>query len=234
MFVTDRFVFLHLHKTAGTSFNNFVEKFFPRSLRLGYHLPLRVLPAELSHLPTLGLVRNPWDFYVSWYSFQMQKERSNPLFNVVSNNRKLDFHHTIRRLLSLCENKSLLSSVVEQLPHTFGGNGMNVPADAMASIFGTQLGLYSFLYQWMYAGSEHFPTVIRTDNLHIGLQNFFEGIQLNFTNEMRSYLLSGDIRNKSSHNHYSTYYDMDVVELVNLRDNLVIKSHEYKFEKSNC
>jgi hypothetical protein len=234
MFVTDRFVFLHLHKTAGTSFNAFIEKFFPGNLRLGYHLPLRVLPPEWSHLPRLGLVRNPWDFYVSWYSFQMQKERSNPLFNVVSNNRTLDFNHTIRRLLTLCENKPLLSSVVAKLPRTFGGSGMNVPADAMASIFGTQLGLYSFLYQWMYAGNEHFPSVIRTDNLVPGLENFFEYIQVDFTNEMRSDLLIGDFRNKSSHNHYSIYYDTDVVKMVSLRDNLIIESHKYQFENSVC
>jgi hypothetical protein len=231
MFVTDHFVFLHLHKTAGTSFNAFIENFFPGNLRLGYHLPLRVLPPEWSHLPTLGLVRNPWDFYISWYSFQMQKERSNPLFNVVSDNRSLDFNCTIRRLLSLCDNRSLLSNVVAKLPKAFGGSGMNVPADAMASIFGTQLGLYSFLYQWMYAGTGRLPTVIRTDNLVINLENFFENIQVNFTSDMRSNLLTGDAQNKSNHQHYSNYYDTDVMELVNLRDELVIKLHDYKFEK---
>jgi hypothetical protein len=162
----------------------------------------------------------------------MQKERSNPLFNVVSNNRTLDFNNTIRRLLSLCENRSLLSCVVEQLPKKFISSGMNVPADTMASILGTQLGLYSFLYQWMYSGTEHFPTIVRTDNLLIGLQSFFEHIQVNFTEEMRSYLFIGDIRNQSNHQHYSTYYDNDVMEMVNHRDNLVIESHKYDFNKS--
>ena len=233
MFVTDYFVFLHLHKTAGTSFNIFIEKFFPRSHRLGYHLPLRVLPAEWSHLPTLGLVRNPWDFYVSWYSFQMQKARSNPVFNVVSDNRTLDFNSTIRRLLSLCDDRSLLSDVVAQLPKTFGGSGMNVPADAMESLFGTGLGLYSFLYQWMYSGTDHFPTIIRTDNLITGLETFFEKIQVIFTSEMRTKFLINEAQNTSNHQHYSKYYDMDVMELVKVRDKMVIYSHDYKYEQTS-
>jgi hypothetical protein len=43
---------------------------------LGDHSPVREVPAEFRHLPMLGYVRNPWDWYVSWYHFvQQERER---------------------------------------------------------------------------------------------------------------------------------------------------------------
>ena len=51
-----------------------VRKFFPSAREIGYHLPRALLPGEYSHLPLLGTVRNPWDFYVSWYHYQYSNE----------------------------------------------------------------------------------------------------------------------------------------------------------------
>lgn len=229
MLVTDRFVFLHLHKTAGTSFNSFIQTFFPKNEWIGYHLPLHVLPVEWSHLPTLGMVRNPWEFYVSWYSFQMQKERSNPLFNVVSEGRTLNFNNTIRRLLTLCENHHLLNKVASQLPNHFTGGGMNVPAYAIAKMSGTNQGLYSFLHQWMYGGTPLCPTIIKTENMLLELGQFFESIGVIFTNEMRENLEAGSALNRSRHQHYSTYYEADVVALVGLLDKTLIEQYDFRF-----
>src|SRR5689334_18614958 len=70
MLVTDRFVFVHLPRSGGTFVSQVIQKVFPEAHEVGYHLPLSALPAEFSHLPVLGTVRNPWDFYVSWYHHQ--------------------------------------------------------------------------------------------------------------------------------------------------------------------
>src|SRR5437879_4149254 len=65
MIVTDKFVFVHLPRSGGTFVSEVIRKFFPSAHEIGYHLPRTLLPAEYSHLPVLGAVRNPWDFYVS-------------------------------------------------------------------------------------------------------------------------------------------------------------------------
>ena len=70
MIVTDRFVFVHLHKAGGSFITEFLLRFFPESYRVGYHYPHHMIPETHRHLPRLGSVRNPWDFYVSYHHFQ--------------------------------------------------------------------------------------------------------------------------------------------------------------------
>ena len=91
MIATSSFVFLHLHKSGGTFVNECLLRFVPGARRLGYHLPRHLIPPESAALPVLGLVRNPWSYYVSWYSFQAARDNPNALFRVLSEERRLDF-----------------------------------------------------------------------------------------------------------------------------------------------
>ena len=69
MIVTDKFVFVHLPRSGGTFVTGVIRKFFPSAHEIGHHLPRELLPREYSHLPVLGTVRNPWEFYVSLYHY---------------------------------------------------------------------------------------------------------------------------------------------------------------------
>jgi hypothetical protein len=51
---------------------------------VGYHFPCADIPAEASDLPVVGIVRNPWDWYVSWYAFNNGPRMRSPLFKIVS------------------------------------------------------------------------------------------------------------------------------------------------------
>ena len=79
MIVTPRFVFLHLHKSGGTLVNTGLIRYIAGARHIGYHLPRSMLPEQFASLPLLGLVRNPWSYYVSWYSFQRARPRPNAL-----------------------------------------------------------------------------------------------------------------------------------------------------------
>src|SRR5690348_2702699 len=104
MIVCDRFVFIHLHKSGGTFVNQLLLQCVPSARQIGYHLPYRELPEEHRYLPVLGTVRNPWDYYVSWYFFQNAQPRPNSLFRICSDDRRLGFSQTIRNLASLSSN----------------------------------------------------------------------------------------------------------------------------------
>jgi len=71
MIVTDHFVFVHLHKCGGSFVTEALLRFVPSAQRVGYHYPLSMLPDRYRGLPILGVVRNPWDFYVSYHAFQV-------------------------------------------------------------------------------------------------------------------------------------------------------------------
>ena len=101
MIATEHFVFLHLHKSGGTFVNEGLLRFVPEARQIGYHLPRKLIPPPLAHLPVLGLVRNPWSYYVSWFAFQSARPQPNPLFRVLSDNGRLDFEGTLRNMLDL-------------------------------------------------------------------------------------------------------------------------------------
>ena len=67
MICTSRFSFIHLHKAAGQSINDALLKCIPDAQEIGYHYPISMLPASAASRPIIGVVRNPWDWYVSWY-----------------------------------------------------------------------------------------------------------------------------------------------------------------------
>jgi hypothetical protein len=76
MLITKHFVFVHLQKTGG----NFIKAVCEQHLQpdwlvpndLDDHTSFHRIPAEHSHLPVFSLIRNPWDWYVSWYHFAIQ------------------------------------------------------------------------------------------------------------------------------------------------------------------
>lgn len=65
MIVTESFVFIHMHKTGGQTLNEIVKRCVEDCRDIGYHYPRSEIPPEFANLPVVGLVRNPWDWYVS-------------------------------------------------------------------------------------------------------------------------------------------------------------------------
>lgn len=131
MIVTDKFVFLHLPRSGGTFVYEVIRKFFPLAHEIGYHLPRGLLPREYSDLPVLGTVRNPWEFYASWYHHQYSNIRYSPLKNVLfcclSENRALDFVQTIQNALSLGVSDDKLDLLIQALPENFYYQQRNIP-----------------------------------------------------------------------------------------------------------
>ena len=93
MLVTPRFVFIHIPKTAGRFCRHqIVEHAGPVLYRGGLHAPIIRLPQQFDHLPIVSFVRNPWDWYVSWYFHMRDNNGFNPLFANAVNSGKADFN----------------------------------------------------------------------------------------------------------------------------------------------
>jgi hypothetical protein len=157
MIVTEDFVFIHLHKSGGTFVNKIIVNLFPTAKKIGYHYPLSMLPDEFRQLPILGIVRNPWEFYVSYYAFQKflwerlgaEKTKLSPqeyssliessidplngidiVFEVLSNNGTLSFQETTKNLLSLGNNGEKLDALIELMPTELGNRGKYTPVQS--------------------------------------------------------------------------------------------------------
>jgi len=232
LIVTDGFVFLHLHKSGGSFVNEFLKRFFPSAREIGYHLPWSLVPASHAHLPALGLVRNPWSYYVSWYTFQKQRPRPNALFRVLSDDGRLDFGPTLRNMLELGTTGARLDALVAALPQGYGNRGLNLPGPALARIAGSGLGFYAFLYRHMYngAGRAYF---VRMEHLRDELLKMLTGAGQVISGPMREWIASAPAKNVSAHGKYVEYYGTGLRDLVAERDADLIAAHGYRFGELN-
>jgi hypothetical protein len=234
MIVTNNFVFVHLPRSGGTFVSEVIRKFFPSAHEIGYHLPRTLLPREYSHLPVLGAVRNPWEFYVSWYHHVWPRDAASILVSWVTENGKLDFIGTTRNALNLGVNDKRLDILIETLPEEVDYRKRNIPnitKEAMRRVRGTGIGYYTFRFNHLFGNVEDL-FVCRLETLRQDLIRFFEGIGT-ATDELRDYVLRSDKKNTAEHFHYSTYYTPELAELVSVRDRPLIERFGYVFEQAS-
>jgi len=231
MLVTDKFVFLHLPRAGGTFVYEVVKKFFPSAREVGYHFPRELLPREYSHLPILGVVRNPWEFYVSWYEHVRPRNTASIMFSWLSENGNLDFVETTRNALNLGTNSERLDVLIEMLPDHVDYTRRNIPnitKDSMRKVRGTGVGYYTFRFNQIFGNSDD-VFFCRLDSLRNDLIAFFDGIGI-ATSELRDYVLRLDKKNTSEHSDDSTYYTADLAALVSIRDRELVNRFGFTFE----
>jgi len=230
MITTDRFVFLHLHKSGGTFVNEFLMRFLPDARHVGYHLPRSMVPESARHLPALGFVRNPWSYYVSWYTFQSERPNPNFLFRILSDDGQLDFENTVRNMLNLGSGSLRLDLVVRALPKQYSNQGLNLPGFALEPIRNTGLGFYTYLYRYLYAGKGPATTVGRLQDLRDDLLPMLSAVGQPVSPEMQSFVEEAAPRNVSEHGDYTGYYGPALRDLVAERDAEIIQRHGYRFD----
>jgi hypothetical protein len=226
--LTDRFIFLHLHKSGGTFVNEFLLRFVPEARQVGYHLPRKLAPPTAAPLPALGFVRNPWSYYVSWYSFQARRRQPNALFSILSDGGRLDFEHTVANLLDLGTTGKLLDTLVAALPSQYVNKGLNVPGFALEPIRASGRGFYSFLYRHLYDGPG-MMYIRRTDRLREELIPMLTAVGQPVTSAMRAYVSDAPASNTSDHAGYVEYYGQMLRDLVAERDAQIIRQHHFEF-----
>lgn len=156
MIVTPDFVFIHLHRTGGRFIRSLLLDHMPGSREIGYHFPSSLIPLSCRGLPVMGFVRNPWDWYVSWYAFNRMRPRS-VIFIVASNEGQLDFNSTVMNLLHLGSDSAhslrMRKRMMERLPDSIIGNrGAGITRSDLAAFNDGQTGYYSWLAQRMFSG----------------------------------------------------------------------------------
>jgi hypothetical protein len=230
MIVTPRFVFLHLHKSGGTFVNAGLMRHVAGAQQIGYHLPRSSLPASAASLPTLGLVRNPWGYYISWYSFQRSRPQPNALFRIVSDGGRLDFSGTLRNLLSLGQDDALLDRVVAALPTAYSNQGLNLPGFALEPIRGTGLGFYSYLYRYMYGPDVDTMRLGKMEQLRTELPRMLEEVGHPIDASLREYIDNAPALNTSEHGPPADYYATSALMMsVADRDQFVIARHNHTY-----
>ena len=216
MVISDHFVYIHLPKTGGTFIRRMlVNKFLPKTWKAkelkGGHLVISDIPPTHADLPIFGFVRNPYDWYVSWYYHQKNKDRSD-FFNEVSDNGKKDF-------------KSTMMTMAEMDAHEAFKNDFDTSKYEV-------LGAYTAIVLATYGEDLDVIQLGRFENL----RDDFLSIMSNITDVnllFRLWTKHYPKLNKSSHTHYSHYYDNELREIMAEKDKLIFDRFGYAFEEDN-
>ncbi|MEX2126059.1 MAG: tetratricopeptide repeat protein [Woeseia sp.] len=236
MIVTERFVFIHMHKAGGQFLNEIIQRCVPDHRTIGYHFPRAEVPPGAENLPVVGMVRNPWDWYVSWYAFNKKPGANNPLFHVVSNGGSENFKATVTNLVNLGSDRPQSAAqrdeLIRLLPESLDGNrGVGLTRGSMRNLSGSDKGYYSWLFDRMLGGEGDDRTFIgRFENLGPDFLDIMGRLSVREIESFRRELGQLERKNVSRHTHYSHFYDDELKTLVADKEAGLIRKFDYEFE----
>jgi hypothetical protein len=223
MLITRHFVFVHLQKTGGSFVSAVCNEHLPPDWLvpndLGDHASFHRIPPEHSHLPVFALVRNPWDWYVSWYHFTVQSppgpedEEPDAIWVRLFDRGRRDFRAAVR---AACEGISATE---------------DPPPPYLRTLRERDWDLYTFWY-WLLVGrgvDEGRVEVGRSESLREDFSAFLERHDVPVDDAFRAALRSAPPTNTSRHGDYRRYYDDELRELVAHKARLIVERYGYEF-----
>jgi hypothetical protein len=226
MIATEHFVFIHLHKSGGSFINAALMEYFKSAKKIGYHLPVSELPQCYAHLPLLGVVRNPWSYYVSWYEFQKTLKEPTFVWRVFSDDGRLGFEGTIQRMLHCGQDRNTVHQLIRRAPENYSTTGVNVTRNHLRGLHEEKGGWYTFLFKHMYGNSA--IEIIQTENLRRGFYEFLIR-QMDVSDELKSFIFGARRLNATSHSHYSDYYTPTLIEDIAVQEKEIVERFGYMF-----
>ncbi|MBQ4800950.1 aspartyl/asparaginyl beta-hydroxylase domain-containing protein [Pseudoalteromonas sp. MMG006] len=242
MITTNCFVFIHMHKTGGQLLNGVIKNCFLEHQEIGYHFPHKYIPKSHKDLPVIGAVRNPWDWYVSWYAFNrsmFELGNGSTLFLVVSHGGTASADETIYNLACLADDNSrskiMRDALYSVLPDSLEGNkGIGLCKDDITSLSQSGKGYYSWLFERMLGADNNAKKqIIRFESLIDDFIQIMEKNGVACIDELRKSLQRSGKVNKSLRSHYSSYYNTQLKEVIEIKEQTLISQFSYEYDNKN-
>ncbi len=240
MIVTDYFVYIHTSRSAGTFLNKLILDEVPGARMLQYHGHLGDLPEEFAHLPVIGFVRNPWDWYVSMFCDYRRKQQY--VFQIISERGSLGFKATISRFLRLGDNSAQSNRLLQQLsriaPASIGPNippRLRNPGLRVSDFenYANDEGYYTWLFRLMYASDrEHQIHLGQFENLRDEALRLFEETGTPITRKISDYLREAKPLNSSPRpENFIGGYPPELEQLVADKDRYLVDRFDFRFSE---
>lgn len=120
MVISEQFVFAHIPKTGGVFLQDVIRRHFPveRQWDGGQsHHSIEFLPPGHRDKPVFAVLRNPWAWYLSWFSY-CRAEGGNEEFRRNYNPETGNFSECIRKLLQPNHSDPVINEYMER--HNIG------------------------------------------------------------------------------------------------------------------
>lgn len=222
-------IFIHIPKTGGSSIRNYLGRNGWRNvpMPLGYkawwHRPYFMCPQKIANNKvSVALVRNPWDFYVSYWAYQGNKVMLRALYGG-------SFESFLRNLLT-GESKDIF-----HLPQK-----IQLPIVSLLSQ--KDIGLQTFYYLYMTHSDDprdllisngkfdisKYKTPVKTYKLEELDKNFAKIFGLHSTHQKKFAKSKKENQSRRNRN-YRVYYTPELRQLVAEREKYIIEKFDYSF-----
>ena len=235
MLITKHFVFVHFQKTGGVFFRRLCHEHLPSDWIVAElertHAGYDLIPAEYAHLPAITFIRNPWDWYVSWYHWETQYlgsgEREAPSsethpWTTLLGRGSYDFREAVTRACTRREGAR---------PWEVAMQAWDV--DMLTAIYAIKTGHYPG--ELPAALSHRAPQDGRTvevgrfEHLRDDFLGFLERHEVPAPPAFVEAVKSSPPRHGSRRGSYADYYDDELRELVGRTGRHVIAEHGYEY-----
>jgi hypothetical protein len=236
LIVTDYFVYVHVSRSGGTFLNKLIREHVPGAQMIQYHGHLNDLPAEFAHLPVIGFVRNPWDWYVSMFSDYARKQQY--VFQILSARGALGFDETVSKFLNLGDSsvtsKKLLRQLASVAPRVIRAE--RPPRNHLPGLrsehfknYPEGMGYYSWLVKLMFESErDHHVQFGRFEDLRAEALRLFEETGTPITREITAYLSAAKPLNTSPRpKNFVSCYGPELRQLVVEKDGYLIDRFGY-------
>ena len=241
MIISKYFVYIHTSRTAGTFLNKLILEHVPGAQMIQYQGHLTDLPGTFSHLPVIGFVRNPWDWYVSMFHDYQRKQQY--IFQIISDRGVLEFEETVSRFLRLgdksVQSKRLLDRLVHAAPRVM--NAKTPPhrrhpgllSDHFAN-FPENHGYYSWLFQLMLESKKtHRFHIGRFEGLREEVMRLFKITGTPITEGITAYLKGAAVLNSSPRpKHFVGTYSPALEQLVADKEKYLVDRFSYELSET--
>ena len=259
MLIHDRFVFLHMPKTGGLFVRGVLERelsglWSPPDVPRHLHHSRFAIPDWATDKPVLAFVRNPWDWYVSWYHFFAERapRAAASLWTRESLTRWLfadrrsdsaatlsDFATTVQRACGNGGGRTLAEVARHHRLHD-PPEGLDAPPEIVTPWLPTaRVGerlvegydIYSAGFLSGLGGELESETLTigRFESLIADLERFLAEAGVGLSADAQARIRSEGIVNASSRSDYRDYYDVELRDLVETSCGELIDRFGYRF-----
>lgn len=245
MLVTEKLVYIHIPKTAGHFAKRYIKKFAGPVLYEGeWHGPISRLPKEYSGLPVVSFVRNPWDWYVSWFFHQKDTGFFNPLAGASAEQGYTEFEPAMKFIMKSIKRGSKESKVLgayiksDEYKQFIKLKAQNEPGLAdlnntmHKALVRDNIGMLVWRYEFLLGSHSKDVIFGRFENLAEDLLAIFNSLGIELSAEEKQEVLSGGPMNvgQSRFNRsYRVFYNDLLVKQVASRERKIIDQFGYKF-----
>jgi hypothetical protein len=222
MIINDKYLFVHIQRSGGSFVEKFLLENFDNFISItpkhsgiienidGVASACSYLGCNMNNILKFGVVRNPWNWYVSWWSAQKRAADvgGKTMFPGIFFEETLDdFNVFIKHVMTNNFGKQ----------YYFDGNHMQ------------NLGIGAYTYRYLRCHHMNFNMCVVNYVLH--QENLREELVtlLDLSPERRKILFDMEDYHVGKYNPFREYYNEESIELVAEKDKFIIENHGYNF-----